>query len=112
MALHDAIGFGHLDVVKSILQKDFSCVNNPSWHGITPLHYAVIKGNLEITDILLSYGANVNARNNFNETPLHCAFHSSPLKVVHKLLDNGADIRATDDAGRTCVHHAARSGCV
>ena len=112
MALHDAISFDQIAVVKSVLEKDASCVNSPSWHGITPLHRAATKGSLEFVEILLRFGADVNACNNFGETPLHFALHSAPLKVIHALLQQGADIRAADNAGRTCAHHAARSGCV
>ena len=42
-------------------------------HGNRPLHKAVENGNLVFASILLSRGAQVNARNNHDSTPLHIA---------------------------------------
>ncbi|KAK7946767.1 uncharacterized protein PG986_011088 [Apiospora aurea] len=77
----------------------------------TPLHYAV-KGDDDLAwswgdnnqealaDMLLSAGADPNARNVRGETPLHCACPGSP-GLVDILVRYGADIDAVDENGFT-----------
>jgi len=63
--------------------------------GETPLHRAAQSGNLEIVQLLLTHGAEVNARNEYNgQTPLHIAAGQGNLAVVDLLLTHGADINA------------------
>ena len=38
--------------------------------GNTPLHYAILRVNINIVEILLSKGANVNIKNYYNDSPL------------------------------------------
>ena len=45
----------------------------------------------------ISLGANVNARDEYDQTPLHFASENGHLSVVEYLLDHGADIDAQDE---------------
>ena len=58
--LHFAAQRGDLARVESLLQKKYP-PNRFDELGKTPLHYAVDAGHLEIVDLLLRAGANVNA---------------------------------------------------
>ena len=77
-----------------------------------PLHRACLRGDLEITRLLLKSGSNPNARNNFDETALHFACKRGHPAMIHLLLEYGADILAGDKKGRALMHHAAQGGCV
>ncbi|XP_020917386.1 palmitoyltransferase AKR1 isoform X2 [Exaiptasia diaphana] len=112
MALFDVISHDNVGDCKYILERDPSLVHSVGWHGMTPLHRAATRGNLEILQILLEFGANVNALNGFGETPLHFACQTASLKFVGILVNKGADIKVIDNGGRSSVHHAARSGSV
>lgn len=59
--------------------------------GMTLLHYAAMKGNLDMTKYLLSKGAKVNARTKNNETALLWACANVEPEVVPILLEHGAD---------------------
>jgi len=66
--------------------------------GITPLHCAAEKGQATIVQLLLDYGANVNAQNYDGTTPLYCAcnggneaLNSIDSEVIALLLNRGAD---------------------
>jgi len=55
----------------------------------------------EIVELLLSKGADVNAKNDFGVTPLMGASESGQLEIVKLLLDKGADVNAKNDFGIT-----------
>ena len=48
-------------------------INTQDDKNITPLHYVFRDGNLEIDKLLVSKGADINTKNEFDETPLDCA---------------------------------------
>jgi len=51
--------------------------------------------------ILLSYGANINARDNSGETPLHIAARNQTKNVIEFLLNMGASAQAMNLKGET-----------
>ncbi len=59
---------------------------------------------------MLRNGADVNARNNFDETPLHFACKRGDPQLVHMLIKHGADVHATDRAGKGAILHTAHGG--
>jgi ankyrin repeat protein len=56
---------------------------------------------------LLSVGADVNAKNDFDSTPLHEASTNGHQQVVKELVDHGADTEAKSFIDRTALHFAA-----
>jgi len=82
--------------------------------GQTPLHQALESGlqfwgyYLELTQVLLDYGADVNAQNDDGSTPLHLACCQGFLEVAELLLKFGADIRKLDNDGLTPLHCASQ----
>lgn len=57
----------------------------------TPLHKAVSNGHVECARLLISHGADVNARRARDWTPLLLAAYISNMELCRLLLDNGAD---------------------
>ncbi|HEV8136389.1 MAG TPA: ankyrin repeat domain-containing protein [Pyrinomonadaceae bacterium] len=74
----------------------------------TPLHHAAGYGPLENVELLLSKGADVNAKNRRASTPLHWAMHD--VAKVRLLLSKGADVNAKQVQGRTPLFLAAMLG--
>jgi ankyrin repeat protein len=77
-------------------------VNVSRERGYTPLQLAVIRGNLNLTRLLLSKGANVNACSSLNENALHLLVTYSHrfdeftvLEIAKELIGAGADIEST-----------------
>ncbi|KAI8426426.1 hypothetical protein MSG28_005269 [Choristoneura fumiferana] len=72
--------------------------------GWLPLHEACIHGHLEIANILINSGANINDRGGSNcdgITPLHDAASNGHLEVVQLLLNKGAIPSLKNDLGET-----------
>jgi ankyrin repeat protein len=80
-------------------------VNTRDARGNTPLMYASASGSLDMMRQLLTAGADVKAKNNFESTAL--MWCSSNLEKVRLLIDKGADVNAHSKQGRTPLVIAA-----
>ena len=78
--------------------------------GRTALHWASIRGYLEISELLTSSGADVNIRSSYGRTALHIASYNGYLEIVQLLLCQGADISIRDNDGRTALDEASSFG--
>ena len=75
--------------------------------GVTPLHIASGRINKpEIVDLLVMYGANVNAQDAEGFTPLHMAAIHGNLKIVKKLVDLEADVNIVTTDGKNAAELA------
>ncbi|RDK37865.1 ankyrin, partial [Aspergillus phoenicis ATCC 13157] len=60
-------------------------------------------GNLELVKLMLSRGADLEAKGANGETPLHIATSGGHIQVVQALLEAGADASAKDRYGDTLL---------
>jgi hypothetical protein len=89
--LLDAARTGDLALVTKLVAEGHS-VNRDSGSDDSPLSSAVKGRKLEVVALLLSKGANVNARNSLSdETPLMKAAYSGDTEILKLLLAQGAD---------------------
>ena len=79
-------------------------------YGRTALDIASIRGNLEISELLTSSGADVNIRDSYGQTALHSASYYGHLEIVQLLLCQGADISFRDNGGDTALDWASICG--
>lgn len=61
------------------------------YRGLVPLHNACSYGHFEVTELLVSAGAGVNAADLWRFTPLHEAAAKGKADIVRLLLKHGAD---------------------
>jgi len=102
---------GTIEDVKYFLKKKGSDINAKGHNGFTPLHYAAVGGNAEITKFLVSKGADVNAESKGGSTPLAAAAQGGNIEVAKLLIAKGANVNAGRKSGRsTPLHYAAYSG--
>ncbi len=73
------------------IKKNICIVNQTNQFGITPLHYACFFDSRKAIDILLDFGADINARDQDGATSLHYAIHRGSTRTIKKLLLRGAD---------------------
>ncbi len=67
-------------------------------------------GCLEVLDLLLERGADVNACNKWRETPLLIAANNGHVEAVKRLLQGGADPSLCSEAGWSALTFAAHKG--
>ena len=82
--------------------------------GATALHWAAHWDNLQIADLLLGAGADVdvNATNELGVAPLSLACIDGSAAMVDRLLDRGADANHALPTGVTALMTCARTGSV
>lgn len=104
---------GMLGVVKFLLELDAEPeVGSNEGDGMTPLMVACDKNHAEIAEILLNYGANVEAIFMNGATPLYITCHLGNEKITELLLQRGANPNVIDKQGTSVVHLACRKGNV
>lgn len=85
---------------------------NPWTKAKTPLMIAAEWGNLEMTELLVQWGADVNhlGLDYFKQSPLLLAASTGNLAIAQFLLRNGADTDLYDTFGHTAMMEAAQFG--
>jgi len=114
------IGSGREDLVEYVrgkVTRDPALVHERIRFGRSLLQESAAAGNVPMTELLLSLGADPNARDNNGHTPLYSAGNECAAvgggDVVRALVRAGADVNASDGAKRcTPLHMAARRGNV
>ena len=107
----DAAMRGDHGSVRALLQQGAD-VNAAQGDGMTALHWAADRGDLEMARMLVYAGAGLEAVTRMAEyTPLHLASRSGHGAVVRALLEAGSDPAApTASGGATPLHLAAAAG--
>jgi CHAT domain-containing protein/ankyrin repeat protein len=96
-----AVSGGHVECARIILQA-----------GIEPppeLLFQALGRDPAMVELLLSHGADLNSRDNFERTALMVAAKRGLSPAVDVLLESGAEVEQVDFAGRTALAYAARS---
>jgi len=108
----DAAQQGDRDGVKALL-KQAADVNAAQGDGMTALHWAALKNDADLAQMLLYAGANVRAMTRIGSyTPLVLAARNGNAAVMAPLVAAGADVNSKTVNGTTALMLAAASGNV
>ena len=93
------------------LLKEGADVNSAQGDGMTALHWAAMRDNVDMAQMLLYAGANVKATTRLGGyTPLMLAAKNGNATMIRALAKGGADVKATTSTGVTPLMLAAQSG--
>jgi ankyrin repeat protein len=126
--LYYSVLCGFYDLVKHLAIKHPQHVNAIWGRYRYPLFAALSKGRLEVAELLLEHGANVNARETTGETvllqllsqsssrprlallsPHNLVKYERPVEVAQLLVRNNADVNYQGDDGKTPLHLLSES---
>ena len=103
-------GLGEVEAAKVLLDWGAEINAQHIEGGSTPLHYAVTTNRLEMVELLLSRGANVNATFRSGSTALHIAANRGFVPIAEVLIRKGALVDARDASGAAPIDEAAWRG--
>ncbi|XP_066138875.1 acyl-CoA-binding domain-containing protein 6-like [Euwallacea fornicatus] len=97
--LLDYIREGDLAKVKGLLSQLKESKNVIHQDGMSLIHYAADVGNVELLDLLINEGCDINLQDSEGQTALHYASSCGHAECVLLLLSKGAvfDVKDTDD---------------
>lgn len=100
-----AAGTGDTARVAKLLEASPDAANTrDSFSKRTPLHFATEKDHLDVAELLLKKGADINAQDSMGMTALHWAIDRQQKGVVEFLLTNKARVDLQDEQGQTPLH--------
>ncbi len=106
--IHDLVLYGDKEALILFLNNKKNIdINIKNISGITPLHYAIKDENIEIIDLLIKHGANVDEYGWFY---LHNISYNGYLEIASILINSGAKINVKDPGGKTPLHLAIFGG--
>lgn len=113
--IHCAIRCGDIEATRRYIDMNtnIESIEYPTLHDnidqYKPLHLAALSDNLEIAELLIKNGANINSYDRWERTPLDIAATHKSVRVARLLIKNGANI---DIAISDALHRAAYQGCM
>ena len=109
--LHLAASKSTLAPIAKRLVQHGARVDSLNGVGETPLIVAAKSGNVEVTAILLSAGADARRQDGrYHMSALHYAAAEGQIQVAEALIAAGVDINTKDGQGDTPMHHATADG--
>lgn len=95
---------GDINSVKEVLSNHSIDVNSTDYYGETPLFRAIYQDNIELAQLLLDNGADINIKSNNGETILYLScLNYADLSTINWLLEHGANPNITDNKGKTAL---------
>ena len=95
------------DIVKLLLDSkaEINMPDKTPW-GMKALHTVCAKGLVDIAELFVATGADINVKDNGSMVPLHFAARYNQVEMVKYLLNKNAYVHATDNCGKTPLHRA------
>lgn len=108
----EAVRSYDIDKVTRYLNKYNNLIDLPIWevHGQTLLHIGIINNRIDIVNLAIKMGANLNIKDSFNKTPLARAIEKNNEEISRILIEAGADINIPDNIENTPLDLAISSG--
>ena len=109
--LHIAAAYGHLDLCKTLIDKNNFDVDTTDNQGFTALYRSAQSGSYELIKLFADIGGDIHLKTKVRRNCLHIAAAYGHLNLCKTLIDqDNFDVDTTDNQGFTTLHCAAQSG--
>ena len=106
--LHLAASNGNAGMVRMLLEDGAEPDLPDSSEGFSALHVAARAGDAHVADLLIRYGADLEARTRLQQTPLHLAAVNGHTEVTALLLKYHVRLDSRDADGMTALQLAEK----
>lgn len=104
----------YMEIVKILLENganfEVKCHSRSWCLGKNTLIYAATIGNLDIVQVLVTKGADINVQDKTGNSALMMAARNGHETVTQFLLDNGANVNLINDDGYSALIYATEKG--
>jgi ankyrin repeat protein len=107
--LSHAVWRGTLQAVREWLRKGQRLEQEAG--GRTPLLWALSRGHKDITDFLISEGADISKKTAEGDNALICAVWGGNARLVQLLIGKGFNVNEKGSQGKTALSWAQESDC-
>jgi ankyrin repeat protein len=107
-----AIEDGQYSIVRRLLEKGDTKIDQPDENGQPPLHTAIQEERLDIAELLVEFGATIESVGYHGWHPLHVAASIGSVPLVNMCLHHGASVHARTLTKQTPLHKACSSKSV
>lgn len=109
-----AVNKNNCALVKEIIETEGADIEATDMHGRTAIMAAVIRGNWDVANYLLSLKPNLDKVDKYGYSLLHLAIHNNSFACVSLLVYAGVDVTIPDAKGESilfnvCMLHKERS---
>ena len=110
-SLHLAVANGNQELVRELCMAEEPALNDLDDLSRSVLHYAVLRNDIELIDILVSTGVFAHHVDNTGASALHYAAKNDNAQIVKRFLECYKNLEdCTDNQGRTALMWAASEG--
>ena len=99
----NACYFGNLHEVKKYLKLGADPNYMEERDGWCPIHYSARWGDIQMTLVLIKWGANINCLTNSKETALHKCARWNRTELANILIEKGANIHIKNNDGNKAI---------
>ena len=93
---------GRLNTTRSLF------INKQNLDGLTAIHYAAFRGNIEIIQYLINYGGSPFVKDNDGHNVIHIAAQGDKVNVIHYFIKNFTfDVNERDSKESSALHWSA-----
>lgn len=86
-------------------------INKQNLDGLTAIHFAAFRGNIQIIDYLIQLGGNPFIKDNDGHNVIHIASQGDKVNVVYYFIKNfNFDVNDRDNKNSSALHWAAYLG--
>lgn len=108
--LFTSIRNGDLNGVVKLIDSESNLINSRNALYSTPLIVAASVNKIDICNLLIDKGADVNLSNSNDYRAIHYAAYNNQFDLVKKLVEKGAETVVYNNRGRLPIHYAAYVG--
>ncbi len=106
-----AVDEENIEIVKYLLTRGADVHELNGVNNLTALFPAANNGNLDIANVLIDAGININAKDNEGLSAIYEAFDNKQIAMIKFLISKGADVNNQEsEKGMTMLHEAIING--